>query len=960
MKNFRKVLALILVVATLFSFAAMTSAKEYKDADKISYDEAVDVLSAIGILNGYDDGTFKPTDSIAREEMAKMIGVLSNAGDDVSDLYASACTFADTKDRWSASYVAYCAQLGIVAGRNASTFDPRGKVTGIETAKMLLCVLGFDASTQGYVGSSWKTNVLRDAKNFGLLDNFASDYDPDKAITREEAAQMMLNALEANIVIGTVSDNLVKISNAIYFDKYGVQISLPDAENEGWIVIYKNVVISWEPLASIYKGLTLLDGQDCYGNPGQLWTYENSKGTVVFQKFYADEADYTYTKAATLTTDLKAEIDSATSNPVRKDYKVLAYVDGTAVDYDIDELGDLADDYTGYGVETKVYVMDDPSMYYCREARADFDEDGVIIVTIKNTYIGKVANVNERKGTFDIVTKTVDGVRDTIAADVEGNADFGFENGDMVLYWVCNGTINARGIDFGQNEFDRESVDAHDFGTVDPKTVVVWTDEAVNENDIRTDIHDVQLVEPAKQYVSYARYVKNDDNYRHSEPYFTADGKNVNYDRNFGHAYDTSIDFMDDAQVKEEWNVYYDLFGYAMYYEVPGDDTEYQYAYFVEDSWEGTPGTTSQSGWSWTYTADYVDFTAKKDNGAINETLKNEMSKAYENPGVVWPGFDRWPMFDKGAGLLAKYHVDEDGTMVWDDTAEILDGSRVTMQLKSGSYVIASATQTDDPLYADNNTKFLVRVPTYGVDGKEYEYIAYTGYKSIDKDYGTEIAFLETYLQYFDENDDHVAEYVFVDATYTSNDDLFYLMGRAHDASWDVLKDYYEDYEVYYALVNGEPAFVAFEKVHGGDDVEDGGDNPTYGDYPAYGLYRGTMSLLNVNVGPVEGTDGQDCPLYVALEYVDEDYTALDGGDVISFTDGGLVQFKKPSGEIVEEYYAAAEDCVLYNVVYENGKYVSCSKDNFNTKDYPMADDGRVWVVFNDAGEVAAIYREVV
>ena len=54
MKNFRKVLALVLVVATLFSFVAMTaSAKEYTDGDKVSYTEAVDVLSAIGILNGY-------------------------------------------------------------------------------------------------------------------------------------------------------------------------------------------------------------------------------------------------------------------------------------------------------------------------------------------------------------------------------------------------------------------------------------------------------------------------------------------------------------------------------------------------------------------------------------------------------------------------------------------------------------------------------------------------------------------------------------------------------------------------------------------------------------------------------------------------------------------------------------------------------------------------------------------
>ena len=96
MKNFRKVLALVLVVATLFSFVAMTaSAKEYTDADKVSYTEAVDVLTAIGILNGYTDGTYRPTNTIARHEMAKMIAVLANAGDEIADLYAGACKFAD-------------------------------------------------------------------------------------------------------------------------------------------------------------------------------------------------------------------------------------------------------------------------------------------------------------------------------------------------------------------------------------------------------------------------------------------------------------------------------------------------------------------------------------------------------------------------------------------------------------------------------------------------------------------------------------------------------------------------------------------------------------------------------------------------------------------------------------------------------------------------------------------------
>ena len=217
MKNFRKVLALVLVVATLFSFTAMASAKTYTDADKISYKEAVDVLSYVGILNGYEDDSFKPTQTITREEMAKMIAVLSNAGTDVSTLYASACTFADVaKDRWSASYVAYCAKTGVVAGRSASTFDPTAKVTGLETAKMLLVVLGFNAEKQGYVGADWKVNVLRDAKVMGLLEDFDAKYNVEAAITREEAAQMMLNALEAPCVVGFLSNNSVTWCSAAF------------------------------------------------------------------------------------------------------------------------------------------------------------------------------------------------------------------------------------------------------------------------------------------------------------------------------------------------------------------------------------------------------------------------------------------------------------------------------------------------------------------------------------------------------------------------------------------------------------------------------------------------------------------------------------------------------------------------------------------------------------------------
>ena len=73
MKNFKKVLALVLVLASLLGLATMAgAATEYKDADKINadYTEAIKVLDLIETMQGYPDGNFKPTATITREEAA--------------------------------------------------------------------------------------------------------------------------------------------------------------------------------------------------------------------------------------------------------------------------------------------------------------------------------------------------------------------------------------------------------------------------------------------------------------------------------------------------------------------------------------------------------------------------------------------------------------------------------------------------------------------------------------------------------------------------------------------------------------------------------------------------------------------------------------------------------------------------------------------------------------------------
>ena len=404
MKNFRKVLALVLVVATIFSFTAMASAAGYKDAADVSstYAQAVDVLSAVGVLNGYEDGSFKPTSDISREEMAKMIAVLANAGDDVSKLYATACTFADVaKDRWSASYVAYCAKTGIVAGRSATTFDPYGKVTGLETAKMLLVVLGFSAEEQGYVGADWKINVLRDAKNVGLLNGFEAGYDVDAAITRQEAAHMMLNALMTKVVVGVLSENIIKVTNAVYKEWDGA--TLIDASKKGLVNLYGNVVVSSTTLwQALYGGnlFVTYTARDCYGRPAVKWSWKDAKGKVT------DIGIYPATPVWTSTSTSKAAIDK----------QVASYLEKTEVKYFSD--GAVKADATGFGGNgalVELYVV------------------GTKLTVVEvNTYIGYVGQMNTAKGTFELIG--ADGSKRT------AKNNYGFkpaDEGTVVLYWVC-------------------------------------------------------------------------------------------------------------------------------------------------------------------------------------------------------------------------------------------------------------------------------------------------------------------------------------------------------------------------------------------------------------------------------------------------------------------------------------------------------------------------------------------
>ena len=185
---------------TMFASAAFT------DSADIKATEAVDTLTALGIIDGYSDGSFKPNGTVTRAEMAKMIFVLWNGGKSDASAYQSMnSAFADTKNHWAAGYVNFCASNHIIAGKSASTFAPNATVTGQEAAKMLLVVAGYDPAKAGLTGPQWAQNTMSYAGLAGLFDDVDSPV--EQALPRQYAAQMIYNALDVNRVKWSTDSN---------------------------------------------------------------------------------------------------------------------------------------------------------------------------------------------------------------------------------------------------------------------------------------------------------------------------------------------------------------------------------------------------------------------------------------------------------------------------------------------------------------------------------------------------------------------------------------------------------------------------------------------------------------------------------------------------------------------------------------------------------------------------------
>ena len=408
----KKLLALVLALVMTMALA-ITSNAAFKDADRIDCKEAVDVMNAVGVFVGDEKGNFNAKENLTREQAAKIIAYLE-LGSKAADALVGGATFTDVAStRWSAGFVGYCAQAGVVAGYDGK-FDPAGQLTALQFGKMLLVELGYDAKAAGMVGADWAINTSKLMAKAKLMDGI--DGSVNQVLTREKAAQMCLNALEAPTVEYTTKGSSISVN--------GAEINL-GASEPSYVTntIAKEQTISSEKLTNnggytielgekLYKNLKKISTTDDFGRPATKWTWKSeSVGT------YADAADLSYTKAVKagdIYKDLNLSDTVAAKN-------VTVWVNGeqvSAASLDIKKgsetkigakLYDAKNGTNGNGVLTEVFYDD----------VAD-----TMVITQIVTYIGEVAKTvkaTDKRDAYVVITaKTGDNNAYTMPKDSKG------------------------------------------------------------------------------------------------------------------------------------------------------------------------------------------------------------------------------------------------------------------------------------------------------------------------------------------------------------------------------------------------------------------------------------------------------------------------------------------------------------------------------------------------------------
>ncbi len=208
----KKVLSLVLVIAMVLSSMSFAFAAKFDDIADSDYAKAIETLTALGVVTGYEDGTYKPEKVVTRAEMAKLLVETLGYGDLVA---GSKSNFSDTQGHWADAWIALAAGKGLVVGTGDGKFTPDRTVSYDEVLTMLVRGLGYTDNCNEIKGT-WPSNFKVKAAELGITKNVKM---AANGADRGGVAQAIYNALEATLVTVDTDGNVVKIVDTVDGDK---------------------------------------------------------------------------------------------------------------------------------------------------------------------------------------------------------------------------------------------------------------------------------------------------------------------------------------------------------------------------------------------------------------------------------------------------------------------------------------------------------------------------------------------------------------------------------------------------------------------------------------------------------------------------------------------------------------------------------------------------------------------
>lgn len=196
----RKFLALVLS-CVLSASAVSTVAGAAKFTDVSASDEtltkAVELLSSVGITTGTTETTFGTSENVTRQQMATFIYRLMKAGKTVEG-GDNTTSFTDLDDPFYYFMVSWANDMGIIKGRNETSFDPKGKIILQDAYVMLVRALGYEKDAD----LMYPFGYIQIAEKIGLDDGLPSSVNYDTALTRGNVAILLYNAFYADMATG--------------------------------------------------------------------------------------------------------------------------------------------------------------------------------------------------------------------------------------------------------------------------------------------------------------------------------------------------------------------------------------------------------------------------------------------------------------------------------------------------------------------------------------------------------------------------------------------------------------------------------------------------------------------------------------------------------------------------------------------------------------------------------------